>query len=109
MILLALLALILTAHVLPRLWIQTNFLLSASIDKSVRLWYAKCSRVLHHSGFAVFASYIHRSLRTFPRRHVSRTRCLCMFQHSDFVTGVAFHPTVSKIPKLPGTTNPLPI
>lgn len=29
------------------------------------------------------------------RRHVSRQKCLCVFQHSDFVTAVAFHPIVS--------------
>ena len=41
---------------------QNNFLLSCSMDCSVRLW------------------------------HVSRSECLCAFQHPDFVTSVAFHP-----------------
>lgn len=43
-------------------WSPSNFLLSASIDKTVRLW------------------------------HVSRPKCLCVFQHPDFVTAVSFHP-----------------
>jgi len=41
---------------------QNNFLLSSSMDKTVRLW------------------------------HVTRKECLCCFQHSDFVTSIAFHP-----------------
>lgn len=41
---------------------QNNFLLSSSMDKTVRLW------------------------------HVSRKECLCCFQHSDFVTAIVFHP-----------------
>jgi WD40 repeat protein len=41
---------------------QSNFLLSASMDKTVRLW------------------------------HVSRPKCLSIYQHSDFVTSIAFHP-----------------
>ena len=43
-------------------WSKTTFLLSASLDKTVRLW------------------------------HVSRKECLHLFQHSDFVTAVDFHP-----------------
>lgn len=50
------------ADVIDLSWSKANFLLSASIDKTVRLW------------------------------HVSRQKCLCVFQHSDFVTAVAFHP-----------------
>jgi WD40 repeat protein len=41
---------------------QNNFLLSSSMDRTVRLW------------------------------HVSRSECLCIFQHSDFVTSIQFHP-----------------
>lgn len=45
--------------------IQNFFLLSSSMDKTVRLW------------------------------HISRRECLCCFQHIDFVTAIAFHPRVS--------------
>lgn len=41
---------------------QNNFILSSSMDKTVRLW------------------------------HISRPECLCCFQHSDFVTSIQFHP-----------------
>ena len=41
---------------------QNNFLLSSSMDRSVRLW------------------------------HSSRPGCLCCFKHSDFVTSIQFHP-----------------
>lgn len=41
---------------------QNNFLLSSSMDKTVRLW------------------------------HITRRECLCAFQHPDFVTSIAFHP-----------------
>lgn len=41
---------------------QNNFILSSSMDKTVRLW------------------------------HISRPECLCCFQHSDFVTSTQFHP-----------------
>ena len=51
-----------TADVLDLSWSQNNFLLSSSMDKTVRLW------------------------------HVTREECLCCFQHSDFVTSIAFHP-----------------
>jgi WD40 repeat protein len=44
--------------------VQSNFLLSASMDKTVRLW------------------------------HVTKAKCLSLYQHSDFVTAVAFHPNV---------------
>ncbi|OQD81478.1 hypothetical protein PENANT_c027G10912 [Penicillium antarcticum] len=43
-------------------WSKNNFLLSSSMDKTVRLW------------------------------HISRPECLCCFQHSDFVTSIQFHP-----------------
>lgn len=43
-------------------WSKNNFLLSASMDRTVRLW--------HHS----------------------RDDCLGVFKHPDFVTSVAFHP-----------------
>ncbi|KAE8374071.1 WD40-repeat-containing domain protein [Aspergillus bertholletiae] len=48
--------------VLDLSWSKNNFLLSSSMDKTVRLW------------------------------HVSRPECLCIFQHSDFVTSIQFHP-----------------
>ncbi|KAI9827785.1 MAG: hypothetical protein M1832_004274 [Thelocarpon impressellum] len=51
-----------TADVLDLSWSKNNFLLSSSMDKTVRLW------------------------------HVSRGECLCCFKHSDFVTSIAFHP-----------------
>lgn len=51
-----------TATVLDLSWSKNNFLLSSSIDKTVRLW------------------------------HVSREECLCTFKHKDFVTSIAFHP-----------------
>lgn len=51
-----------TADVLDLSWSKNNFLLSSSMDKTVRLW------------------------------HVTRDECLCCFQHSDFVTSIAFHP-----------------
>ena len=43
-------------------WSVGDFVLSASMDQTVCLW------------------------------HTSRSRCLCMFQHADFVTSVDFHP-----------------
>ncbi|KAF3930507.1 Jouberin [Dactylella cylindrospora] len=51
-----------TADILDLSWSKNNFLLSSSMDKTVRLW------------------------------HVSRAECLCVFQHSDFVTSILFHP-----------------
>lgn len=50
------------ADVIDLDWSKARFLLSASIDKTVRLW------------------------------HMSREKCLCIFQHPDFVTSVMFHP-----------------
>lgn len=43
-------------------WSKNNFLLSSSMDKTVRLW------------------------------HMSRQGCLCTFKHKDFVASIAFHP-----------------
>ncbi|KAI1435103.1 WD40 repeat-like protein [Xylaria sp. CBS 124048] len=43
-------------------WSKNNFLLSSSMDKTVRLW------------------------------HMSRKECLCTFKHKDFVASIAFHP-----------------
>lgn len=43
-------------------WSKNNFLLSSSMDKTVRLW------------------------------HLSRKECLCTFKHNDFVPSIAFHP-----------------
>ncbi|KAL8701111.1 MAG: hypothetical protein Q9224_000646 [Gallowayella concinna] len=51
-----------TASVLDLSWSKNNFLLSSSMDKTVRLW------------------------------HASRIECLCCFKHSDFVTSIQFHP-----------------
>ncbi|KAG5998830.1 hypothetical protein E4U54_002114 [Claviceps lovelessii] len=50
-------------EILALSWSKNNFLLSSSIDKTVRLW------------------------------HMSRPECLCTFRHSDLVTSIAFHPT----------------
>lgn len=52
-----------TGEVLALSWSKNNFLLSSSMDKTVRLW------------------------------HMSRQECLCMFKHNDLVTSIAFHPT----------------
>lgn len=51
-----------TMDVLDLSWSKNNFLLSSSMDKTVRLW------------------------------HVTRPECLCTFNHKDFVTSIAFHP-----------------
>ncbi|KAL7626068.1 hypothetical protein AAE478_002838 [Parahypoxylon ruwenzoriense] len=49
-------------EILDLSWSKNNFLLSSSMDKTVRLW------------------------------HISRQECLCTFKHKDFVTSIAFHP-----------------
>lgn len=51
-----------TMDIVDLSWNQNDFLLSASIDRTVRLW------------------------------HVSSTECLHVFPHADFVTSVDFHP-----------------
>ncbi|KAL0081595.1 WD40-repeat-containing domain protein, partial [Phycomyces blakesleeanus] len=51
-----------TSDVLDISWSKSNFLLSCSMDKTVRLW------------------------------HVTREECLCVFKHLDIVTGIDFHP-----------------
>ncbi|KAJ1911126.1 hypothetical protein IWQ60_010286 [Tieghemiomyces parasiticus] len=51
-----------TRDVLDLAWSKHDFLLSSSMDKTVRLW------------------------------HISRPSCLCCFHHIDFVTSIAFHP-----------------
>ncbi|KAF3005291.1 hypothetical protein E8E14_008344 [Neopestalotiopsis sp. 37M] len=51
-----------TGEILDLSWSKNNFLLSSSMDKTVRLW------------------------------HLSRDECLCTFKHKDFVTSIAFHP-----------------
>ena len=50
------------APVLDVAWSKSLFLLSSSMDKTVRLW------------------------------HLSRFECLCYFRHVDFVSAIAFHP-----------------
>lgn len=52
-----------TGEVLALSWSKNNFLLSTSMDKTVKLW------------------------------HMSRAECLCTFKHNDLVTSIAFHPT----------------
>ncbi|GAA6060853.1 hypothetical protein JCM10212_006233 [Sporobolomyces blumeae] len=51
-----------TSDVLDLNWSKNDFLLSSSMDKTVRLW------------------------------HIDREECLCSFEHLDFVTSIAFHP-----------------
>ncbi|KAF1355746.1 WD repeat-containing protein 44 [Lizonia empirigonia] len=51
-----------TATILDLSWSKNNFLLSSSMDKTVRLW------------------------------HVTREENLCTFKHSDFVPSIRFHP-----------------
>ncbi|XP_054162665.1 WD repeat-containing protein 44-like [Oppia nitens] len=51
-----------TADVLDIAWSKNHFLLSSSMDKTVRLW------------------------------HITRVECLCTFRHIDFVTTIQFHP-----------------
>lgn len=51
-----------TADLLDISWSKNYFILSSSMDKTVRLW------------------------------HISRRECLCTFQHIDFVTAIVFHP-----------------
>ncbi|TPX39469.1 hypothetical protein SeMB42_g01903 [Synchytrium endobioticum] len=50
------------SDVLDVCWSKNGFLLSSSMDRTVRLW------------------------------HISRSECLCCFQHTDFVTSIRFHP-----------------
>ncbi|KZM26525.1 hypothetical protein ST47_g2306 [Ascochyta rabiei] len=51
-----------TATILDLSWSKNNFMLSSSMDKTVRLW------------------------------HVTREENLCTFKHSDFVPSIQFHP-----------------
>jgi WD40 repeat protein len=51
-----------TVDILDLSWSKNYFLLSSSMDRTVRLW------------------------------HISRKECLCCFQHVEFVTAIAFHP-----------------
>lgn len=50
------------ASVLDVAWSKSLFVLSSSMDKTVRLW------------------------------HLTRSECLCFFRHIDFVSAIAFHP-----------------
>ncbi|XP_015603870.1 WD repeat-containing protein 44 isoform X2 [Cephus cinctus] len=51
-----------TSDLLDVSWSKNYFVLSSSMDKTVRLW------------------------------HICRKECLCCFQHIDFVTAIVFHP-----------------
>ncbi|KAL5372208.1 hypothetical protein DPSP01_013674 [Paraphaeosphaeria sporulosa] len=51
-----------TSTILDLSWSKNNFLLSSSMDKTVRLW------------------------------HISRNENLCTFKHNDFVPSIQFHP-----------------
>ncbi|KAF2156620.1 WD40 repeat-like protein, partial [Myriangium duriaei CBS 260.36] len=51
-----------SSTILDLSWSKNNFLLSSSMDKTVRLW------------------------------HVTRAECLCTFKHSDYVPTICFHP-----------------
>lgn len=51
-----------SSTILDLSWSKNNFLLSSSMDKTVRLW------------------------------HVTRAECLCTFKHNDFVPSISFHP-----------------
>ncbi|KAF3483455.1 WD repeat-containing protein 44 [Arthroderma uncinatum] len=51
-----------TASIVDLSWSKNDFLLTTSMDKTVRLW------------------------------HVTRDECLCCFKHGDFVTSIVFHP-----------------
>ena len=51
-----------TADVLDISWSKNHFILSSSMDKTVRLW------------------------------HITRIECLCTLRHLDFVTTISFHP-----------------
>ncbi|KAF1968197.1 hypothetical protein BU23DRAFT_602364 [Bimuria novae-zelandiae CBS 107.79] len=51
-----------TSTILDLSWSKNNFLLSSSMDKTVRLW------------------------------HISRSENLCTFKHNDFVPSIQFHP-----------------
>jgi len=51
-----------SSDILDIAWSKNNYIISSSIDKTVRLW------------------------------HISHMTCLCLFQHQDFVTSIKFHP-----------------
>ena len=55
-----------TSDLLDISWSSNFFILTSSMDKTVRLW------------------------------HISRKECLCVFQHIDFVTAIGFHPRNDK-------------
>jgi hypothetical protein len=41
----------------------------------------------------MFSAYLHRLW------HITQQQCLCVFQHPDFVTSIAFHPKVCARPQ----------
>ncbi|KAI8890219.1 WD40 repeat-like protein [Backusella circina FSU 941] len=51
-----------SADILDLAWSKNNFLLSSSMDNTVRLW------------------------------HIEKNVCLCVFRHLNFVTSIQFHP-----------------
>lgn len=51
-----------TGTILDLSWSKNDFLLSSSMDKTVRLW------------------------------HPTRAECLCAFKHTDHITSISFHP-----------------
>ena len=78
--------------------LQNYFLLSSSMDKTVRYVASFMSCLVRIIGpvqrnlasKCVISFVLHGRLW-----HISRSECLCCFQHIDFVTAIVFHPRVS--------------